>query len=306
MQGKAERVSPEAPVLVLRQEEETRMAGGAANVALNVAALGVEPLLLGALGAGDEIANGHLRSILSASGISTAGLVEIAGRCTTVKTRFLAQGQHLLRYDKEDTAAIGSEGAALWQQLEAWIAGGDITAMVLQDYNKGVLTPDSIERCLNLAKAADVPVIVDPKQANFFAYRGCELFKPNLREAMQAVHKTLRADNEADLYAIAAEIGEKLACRYVCITLGERGAYLYERLQQRGRLLAPLKKRHAIDICGAGDTVVSALSVAIAKSWDIEQAVQWANLAGGQVCERIGVVQADAAQLAREWAELSL
>ena len=301
VQGKAERVSPEAPVLVLRHEQERAMAGGAANVALNVAALGGEALLVGVVGAGEEATNGRLRGLLSAAGVSAAGVLEEQGRCTTVKMRFLAQGQHLLRYDREDVADIAAQTDADLRALVREYLSVGVDAMILQDYNKGVLNAQRIAACIEAAQAAGVPVIVDPKQANFFAYLGCTLFKPNLREATQALGREVRGDDEAGLYGLAAEIAAKLLCRYVCITLGERGAYLYERATGQGRRLAPLKKRHAVDICGAGDTVVSALAMALAQNWSIEEAVHWANLAGGQVCERIGVVSADAEQLAQEW-----
>jgi rfaE bifunctional protein kinase chain/domain len=297
--GRVDRVSPEAAVLVLQHERETYRLGGAANVALNIKALGGEPFLLTVVG--DDVAAGQLREILGTEKIAVDYILTDSTRPTSLKTRFLARHQQLLRHDRESTSDISEAlKVRLMLSLRQLVAEKGVDIIVLQDYNKGVLGQDLILELLAYAKSLDLPTVIDPKRRNFEAYRGCTLFKPNLREVGEAIGTDFQENNLdfAALSAAARALQDRLACQYLCITLGAQGMLL---LSGETATHVPTKVRAVADVCGAGDTVVSTLALALAAQMPILSAVRLANLAGGQVCEKIGVVAVDSAQLREEW-----
>lgn len=299
LEGKVNRISPEAPVPVVHLQEEDNRLGGAANVALNIEAMGATPYLLSAIGADT---NGALfEALLPKHNISSRYLIASEERITTVKTRVIAQHQHLLRVDREDASPI-SDGLAqkLMQQLRELLDQKEIHLILFQDYNKGILTPALIREVILEAVRRDIPTAVDPKFENFWAYRHVTLFKPNLREMQQQLQGTLSPELDA-LQQAAEEVRRRLGNTYTMITLSEKGLFV------AGKDLAeiiPTQERKIADVCGAGDTVISIMALGLAAGMDIRAVARLANLAGGQVCERVGVVPVDKQQLQAEYIAL--
>lgn len=298
--GRADRVSPEAAVLVLLHEKEYYRLGGAANVAWNIKALGATPILLTAIG--NDIAGRELAHLLKEEQISSEYLIIDESRPTTLKTRFLAKHQQLLRHDKESSKALSAaiEGK-IFDTLCNLIKTDKIDAVILQDYNKGVLTSSLISKVVAFCKENKVSTVVDPKKHNLEAYTGTTLFKPNLREIGDAFGLSLSESNVDFelLHKIGGELKGKLHLDYLCITLGAHGMYVINKANEAKHI--PTRARAVADVCGAGDTVVSTLTLAMAANMPIEEAAKLANLAGGQVCEKIGVVAVDKEQLIGEW-----
>ena len=291
--GRVDRISPEAPVPVLRLGEEDNRLGGAANVALNVLALGATPLLAGVVGDDD---NGRLfRQLLAEHGLSDELIVTDSSRCTTVKTRLVAGGQQLMRVDREDTFDLaGAAAGAFLENIIATVKRGDADLLLFQDYNKGVLHRETIERLLSLT-GDRIDSVVDPKNHNFWEYAECGLFKPNLREIQQQVDFPIRPVL-ADLDRAAAVIFERLGCGSVMITLSEHGIYVNDR---KTSAIYPTNARTVADVSGAGDTVISVAACGLATGQSLEQIAKLANLAGAQVIAKSGVVAVDLAELQR-------
>ena len=297
--GKADRISPEAPVMVIAHEQEDYRLGGAANVALNVRAMDARPYLVAVVG--NDFYGRQLEHLLAEQGISAAHLIHDESRPTTIKTRVLARHQQLLRYDRESTAAIAP---AIEQKIVETIADlcqrEGIETIVFQDYNKGVLTLSLIAAVLKIAQQHNIATITDPKKDNFWAYKGVTLFKPNLREVNEGIGANLseRKVDLDELNTAAQRIQHQLNNTYTCITLGAKGIFVQT---PQGHFHVPTRERAVADVCGAGDTVVSLLALGLAARLDMQQTVQLANLAGGQVCEKIGVVPVDKTQLTTEF-----
>ena len=287
LHGYVERISPEAPVPVVSLRERVVRPGGAANVALNRAALGASVDLVGLRGR-DE-AGAALVAAITQAALSAESLVASDGRRTTRKARVMSGGQQLLRVDTEDThPAEEPETAALAEAVAVALDRRVPDVIVLQDYDKGTLTPGLITRVCDLAAARGVPVVVDPKARNFWCYRGVALFKPNLKELAEALtdvafgQVTLEV-LEAGHEALARRLGHERSL----VTLGARGAYL-RRGTEPGRLL-PAHPREVADVCGAGDSVAATAALALAVGADDEALLSLANLAGGLACEHVGV-----------------
>lgn len=281
--GEVSRISPEAPVPVVDVVRESTHLGGAANVSLNIKSLGANPVMFGIVG--DDQNGDYLRKIFSDAGILTDFLVSDNSRPTTVKTRIIAGSQHVVRIDFEKRQEIENEVAdRILFKLEDHL--GSISAIVLQDYNKGVVTPKLIQGVIDLAATKNVPVCVDPKFNNFFEYRGVSVFKPNRKETEDALNRKLTDD--ASFVDAAREMKERLQCRNILLTLGSLGMLL---LNEDGSVVrVPTRARKVADVSGAGDTVIAALSVALAAGASMEEAAGIANVAGGLVCEEIGIV----------------
>ena len=295
--GRVDRISPEAPVpVVLYQGQEDRL-GGAANVALNVTALGAWGAVAGAVGMDDSAES--LRRLLNEHRLPPEFIVTDPGRPTTVKTRVLSQEQQLLRVDRESTAeVVGSPASELLSIIAQRIAGHGLDLLILQDYNKGVLGPSLITQLVALAARHGVRVVVDPKATNFWAYRGVELFKPNLREVQQQLDFAI-VPAVPDLDRAAGELFDRLNCRQVMITLSQHGIYTNDGERSA---IHPTRARRIADVSGAGDTVIAVAGCALAAGASLEQSARLANVAGAQVIARPGVVAVDRAQLQRIWA----
>jgi rfaE bifunctional protein kinase chain/domain len=297
--GSVERISPEAPVPVVHMQREENRLGGAANVALNIAALGAKSILCTVVGT-DENGDQFL-DLLPTHQLSSEGVIRSDERPTTVKTRVIAQSQQLMRVDREETHDLSSEELSKFlDNLSKIIDNQYINLIILQDYNKGVLSESVIQAIIALAKKKSIPTAVDPKKKNFWSYRGASLFKPNLKEVRDSLPFPVAPTLES-LGQAASAIREKLNNEYTLITLSEKGMYWSDT--QEGHLV-PTRPRSIADVCGAGDTVISVAALAYAAGLEMQQAVQLANLAGGQVCERVGVVPVDRNQLEVEFQEL--
>lgn len=295
--GTVTRISPEAPVPVVLQRDSEDRLGGAANVALNIFALGGQPVLCSVIGADDD--GIIFQKILPGSGISPAGLVASPLRRTTVKTRILGNNQQMLRIDREDTHDISSsEAELLVAKVQSLLDEGDIRAIIFQDYNKGVLTPGVIAAVIEKARQRGILTAVDPKKANFFAYRGVDLFKPNLKEIRDSTPFPVYA-NEESLEEAAAFLQGRLENRLTMITLSEKGLFL-DAGSGPGHIY-PTVPRKVADVSGAGDTVIGVAALGLAAGLDLGVIAALSNLAGGQVCEYPGVVPVQRALLEQEF-----
>ncbi|PHN06727.1 bifunctional heptose 7-phosphate kinase/heptose 1-phosphate adenyltransferase [Flavilitoribacter nigricans] len=301
LRGRVQRISPEAPVPVVQWQDNEDRLGGAANVALNIKAMGATPYLFSVIGKDD---NQHsFLTEMQQNGLDDRGIILSGERVTTVKTRVIAQNQHLLRVDKEDTHDLSEKEADhLLARLTDCLEEFPIDVIIFQDYNKGVLRPDLIRTVIDLAEKRQIPTVVDPKFKNFWNYRNVTLFKPNLREIQDQL--SFRVAPEADSLLTAARvIRERLNNRISLVTLSDKGLFAEQNGQYH---LLPTQARNIADVCGAGDTVISVVSLGLALGLPLEEIGQLANLAGGQVCEKVGVVPVDKAQLQREFANLAV
>jgi rfaE bifunctional protein kinase chain/domain len=271
LRGDVDRISPEAPVPVVRVRERRHALGGAANVAQNVAALGATGELVAAIG--DDVAGTQLRAMLDAIGAEPRGLVKTS-RPTTTKTRVVARGQQVVRVDEEvDTDLAGAEVDAITGAVERAIA--DAQALVLEDYNKGVLVEPVIRRAIDAATKKGIPIVVDPKYRNFFAYRGATVFKPNRRELEAALGAAVDLEHPEALPAVLARLGAE----HLLLTLSERGMALLEPDGAIHRI--PTTAREVYDVVGAGDTVTAWLAAMLASGATAVEAAVVANYAAG-------------------------
>lgn len=278
--GQASRISPEAPVPVVRVGSESRALGGAANVATNVVALGAACTVAGTVG--DDAAGRELVVELEQAGIDATGLALLDGRPTTVKTRVMVRHQQVARYDRESDADLNAEEADLVQRaIQQRIAAAD--AVVLEDYNKGVLVPSVIRATIDAAQAAGKPVIVDPKFRRFFEYRGATVFKPNLVELGAAMREPPQPESGEWLHHTRRELG----CEHLLVTLGEDGMAL--ATGDGGFLRVPTVAKSVYDVSGAGDTVTACLAVALSSGASVEEAAVLANHAAGIEVSKAGV-----------------
>jgi D-beta-D-heptose 7-phosphate kinase/D-beta-D-heptose 1-phosphate adenosyltransferase len=286
--GEVDRVSPEAPVPVVTVHASRQALGGAANVAANVAAVGAECRLVAVIG-GDPRGEA-VRTELDDMKLSTSYLVTDPARPTTSKTRVVARGQQMLRIDEEVESPIS---ARVMEQLAAALerALRDADALVIEDYNKGTLVPQVIERGMALAKKRGVPVVVDPKFKNFFAYRGATVFKPNRRELEQAMGAALDLAHPDALPDTLA----KLAVDNLLLTLGGEGMLLTTKDGEITRI--PTMAREVFDVSGAGDTVTAWVGTALAAGADVREAAHIANFAAGIEVGKAGVATVSPAEV---------
>lgn len=293
--GSVSRISPEAPVPVVLQKSVEDRLGGAANVALNVKALGGVPFLCSMIGEDQD--GDRFLALLSAEKLSPLGIGTSPERCTTVKTRILGNHQQMLRIDQEDTHDLSRAEEAIILQRAITIMDHDpIRVLILQDYNKGMLPERLIRNLIQEARKRGVFIAVDPKKANFFAYQGADLFKPNLKEVRDSAPFPITPTLDS-LQKAADFLTEKLQNRFTMLTLSEKGIFLDDGA---GGQLYPTNARNISDVSGAGDTVISIAAMALAAGMDTALVARLSNLAGGQVCESPGVVPVNRALLEKE------
>lgn len=280
--GNVSRISPEAPVPVVELENETYHLGGAANVATNLKYLNLVPIMLGVIG--DDPTGQEFINYAKNSGLITDGVYVDKNRPTTVKTRIIANNQHVARLDKEVINDITDDIQNYF--LEYLTSIDNISAIILEDYNKGMLPQKFIKKIIDYAIENNIFISVDPKQANFFEYQNIDLFKPNKKEASKALNITLNTKEkikEAGLILL-----EKLNCKNLLLTLGSDGMMLF---QNTGEIYSvPTRARQVADVSGAGDTAIATYTAAhIGGATPVESA-SLANFASGTVCEKTGVV----------------
>jgi rfaE bifunctional protein kinase chain/domain len=287
LSGDVERISPEAPVPVVRVRERKYALGGAANVAQNVVAVGARCDLVAAVG--DDRAGEQLRGMLTALGTHGDALVPVS-RCTTQKTRILARAQQLVRVDEEEDGDLsGRDVEALLAMVRATIVSAD--AVVLEDYNKGVLVPEVIAEVLRLANERSLPVVVDPKYRNFFLFRGATIFKPNRRELEAALGAEVDVDHPETLPATL----QRLGVEHILLTLGDRGMVLFSTRGEVARI--PTVAREVYDVVGAGDTVSAYLAVMLAAGATPGEAAVVANIAAGIEVGKLGAATVSPSEL---------
>jgi len=279
--GEVSRISPEAPIPVLSATGSEEKLGGAGNVAFNLRSMDVEVELVGVMG--DDSWGRKLSSILEGAGISTDGLVVDGDRPTSLKTRMVSGVQQMLRVDMEDPRPLSEEACRALSERAAQLVSG-VGAVVLSDYGKGVLTDGVLRAVIDAARAAGVPVLVDPKGADYTRYRGAALVTPNRREAELALGRRL-PDLEA-VEAGARELIEAAELDAAVITLGAEGIYFRTRDGRSGR--QSTTARAVFDVTGAGDTVIAQLALFLADGYELESAVALANQAAGVAVARLG------------------
>jgi rfaE bifunctional protein kinase chain/domain len=291
--GQVERISPEAPVPVVKVDRREQRIGGAANVALNLSSLGAQVSLFSVLG-GDE--DGMILSgLLQHQGINTSYLIKTDTRITTNKMRVISRNQQMLRLDWEaDHPLLENEERQLVSQVEKFILEESPQAMIFEDYNKGVLTENVIGAVIGLCKKYAVITAVDPKRKYFFQYKDVDIFKPNLKEAREALNLLPEEVNEEFLRVIHQKLKERLGHRISFITLSEKGVF-YEDGQDSD--IVPSHIRNVADVSGAGDTVIAVATLIYAITKDVKLMAEVANLAGGLVCETVGTVAIDKPRL---------
>jgi D-beta-D-heptose 7-phosphate kinase/D-beta-D-heptose 1-phosphate adenosyltransferase len=292
--GSADRMSPEAPVPVVRVHRRSYHAGGAANVAVNVVSLGGTAELLGVTG--DDDAGERLRELLHVAGVGIEGLVR-AARPTTLKTRIVAGTQHVCRVDEERADPVGHPHATTLT-IMALQSLFTADAVVISDYAKGVITPDLLGPLLRIAREYGIPVLVDPKDPDFSRYDGADILAPNVAEASRFV----RMDPSTPPTDVARRLLEACAVESVVVTCGPAGMVICERGAEPTHL--PATARAVFDVTGAGDTVVATLALYLARGADIQSASCAANEAAGIVVEKAGTASVTASELTAALARL--
>ncbi|TFG99945.1 MAG: D-glycero-beta-D-manno-heptose-7-phosphate kinase [Calditrichales bacterium] len=284
--GHVRRISPEAPVPVVDVKGQSVRLGGAANVALNIRSLGCNPIMVGVVG--DDHYGTKLLKLLSKQGVGSDGVIRIPGRPTTVKTRIIGDSQHIARVDHEDATYLrhGDE-ENIFEKVTKILDSVD--GVILQDYNKGVLTEDLIEFVVSHARQKNLLITVDPKFKNFLKFRNVTVFKPNIKETEEAL--AVKINNEADLLMAGKQLKQSLNADNILITRGSDGMSLFE---SDDRVMhVPTRVRKVADVSGAGDTVISTLTAALAGGASMREAAVIANYAAGIVCEEVGIIPVD-------------
>jgi rfaE bifunctional protein kinase chain/domain len=296
MWGHVDRISPEAPVPIVALDKKENRLGGAANVALNARSLGAQVFMLTVLGQDD--AAQEMLSLLDQHQISVNYIVKDTNRVTTTKTRIISRNQQMLRLDDEITDDLHKELENLFlQKVESFITKEKPQVLIFEDYNKGVLTSKVISAVIEICKAHDVVMTVDPKKKNFFSYQGVHIFKPNLKEVKEALLTSLDVIDQDHLQRIHTSLKDKLSHQVSFITLSEKGVF-YHDLQQSA--IIPTHVRSIADVSGAGDTVIATASLVYALTRDAALMAKIANIAGGLVCEEVGTVSINKDRLLQE------
>lgn len=294
--GKVNRISPEAPVPIVAVTKKERRLGGAANVALNIQALGANPILCSVIGVDYE--GQAFLDLLKAQKLSQKGILKLRDRITTVKTRVIGNHAQLLRVDEEVEDDIEPAETQQLLTLISYIINHDrIDVIIFEDYNKGLITAKLVSKVVELAKSKNIPTCVDPKKKNFNTYKGVSLFKPNLKELREGIKMDISGDNINELQRAVSSFRVKQKAETVLVTLAEKGVITNSR-KIKEHITAHI--RSIADVSGAGDTVISVASLCRALECNDIFTAALANLSGGLVCEQIGVVPIDKSQLFEE------
>ena len=284
--GHVDRISPEAPVPVVAVSKKEQRIGGAGNVALNIAALGAAVSMISVLGKDED--GEQLAQLLQQNKINTKYLVHSEQRITTNKIRIISRNQHMMRLDAELTDdMIAADEDRLITAFKNYITAENPDMVILEDYNKGVLTENVIKKIIALCKQHQILTAVDPKRKNFFAYQGVDIFKPNLKEVKDGLNTTREEINISVLKDMHLLLQAKLNHRISLITLSEKGVF-YE--QDNDAAIIPTHIRSIADVSGAGDTVIAIAALVFAVTGDAKLMAEMANIAGGLVCEEVGTV----------------
>lgn len=294
--GHVDRISPEAPVPVVALDKREFRIGGAGNVALNLVSLGAQVAALSVTGQDDD--GERLKGLFKEFNINTDYLLQTSARITTNKVRIISRNQQMMRLDSETTKDLTVEvEQALLEKVATYIVTEKPQAIVLEDYNKGVLTERVIKEVIALCKQHGVITTVDPKRKNFFAYAGVDIFKPNMKEVKDGLNLLVDDVNMASLTDIHQQLQEKLQHHISFITLSEKGVFYHNHETSR---IIPSHLRNIADVSGAGDTVIAVASLIYTATKSIDLMAEVANIAGGLVCEEVGTVAINKEKLLEE------
>ncbi len=290
--GDVTRISPEAPVPIVNISQEQIRFGGAANVANNLVGLTAVPILVGVIG--NDRMGGLFLDMLRQRKLPAEGIVQTDDRPTTVKTRIIGNDQHIARVDKERTDPVSPEiQQQLFERVLAVI--DEVDAIIIQDYNKGVVQPNLVTRIVDLANRRGKFVTVDPKFENFLSFKNVTVFKPNVKETEEAL--AVRLHTEEELLNAGQRLLKELQSQAVLITRGAQGMALFEA---DGEVtLVSTRARKVADVSGAGDTVIATLTYALCGGASVKEAVYLSNFAAGLVCEEVGVVPVERDRLVK-------
>jgi D-glycero-beta-D-manno-heptose-7-phosphate kinase len=294
--GKVDRISPEAPVPVVNITKKDQRLGGSANVALNLKALNAKVFVAGICGKDD--AGQQLLQLFAKENINTEALMALNNRPTTIKTRVLGHHQQMLRIDEELNQSLSSnENLNFLQSIQEVLNKHTIDCIILEDYNKGCLNAENIPQLIALAKNHNIPVVVDPKKENFKCYQQVSIFKPNLKELKEGLHIDINEINKDSLHKVQQEFFKQFDADILLLTLSEHGVYICSKNEAHH---IPAHIRDVLDVSGAGDTVVSVAALAYVTGFQLKDIAALANLAGGLVCEKVGVVPIHLSELVDE------
>lgn len=298
--GRVNRMSPEAPVPVVDADSFDARLGGAGNVALNVHAMGGIPILCSVIGKDAEADD--LRELIKQAGLTDRAIVYSQKRKTTTKTRIIGNNKQIVRIDHEITSDLDAlDTYYLEEHYSRELEQADV--VIMEDYNKGVLHGLNIPKLIEKARKAGVPVVVDPKKQNFDAYKGCTLFKPNLKEIKEGMGIDINPANTDSLITAVTKLEERLENDISLLTLSEHGVYVHSKSESHQ---LPAHIRNIADVSGAGDTVISVAAMCLAMNTSLKLLAELSNLAGGLVCEHTGVVPVNPARLLQEAKVLKL
>jgi D-glycero-beta-D-manno-heptose-7-phosphate kinase len=294
--GNVERISPEAPVPVVTIGRKEYRIGGAGNVALNLASLGAPVSVFSYIGEDDD--GQTLKNLLDQNKIETKHLLKSPARITTNKMRVISRNQQMMRLDLETIQPLDrSQEEKLFAEVSKYINDQSPAALIFEDYNKGVLTEKLIRDIIDLCKTKSIITAVDPKRKHFFDYKGVDIFKPNLKEAREALNLLIEEVNSKNLTFIHEKLKAELKHRISFITLSEKGVFYQD---EDSSYMVPSHIRNVADVSGAGDTVIAVATLIYALTKNSRIMAEVANLAGGLVCETVGTVAIDKAKLLRE------
>jgi len=300
--GKVERISPEAPVPIVAVNRKDHRLGGAANVALNLKQLSVNPILCSVIG-NDEYGE-KICQLLEKENIESDYVIKSNNRISTVKTRVIGNNQQVLRVDEEITSKLKEEDEnALFDMIIKVCSTQKVDALIFEDYDKGCLTSNLITKIIGFCKSMKIPSIVDPKKRNFLQYKEVDLFKPNLKELKEGLKIDIEKIDKLSIDRACTDLHKQLKCKSLLITLSENGVY-WAANNNSG--IIPAHVRNIADVSGAGDTVVSVAAICIALTIPLHITAELCNLAGGLVCEKIGVVPITKDELKKEVASNKL
>lgn len=294
MRGKASKISKEAPVPVLTLEKQEKRLGGAANVAMNIRALGATPILCSVVG--DDPDGEEFERLLEYENMPNKGIIRSQNRVTTTKLRITSDLQHLIRVDREDVhPLIDLDQKSLLHHIKNLLDECDL--VIFEDYDKGTINPEVIEETIKLAKEKSIPIAVDPKRRNFTKYQGVSLFKVNIADLKDGLDIEFNAMEESELANAASQLKENVAADNYFITLSKNGLF-YDSGTESGKLDAHPRK--IVEVLGAGDTVISISGLCLTLGLPLEFTAELANIAGGIVCEMPGAVPIDKEMLYKE------
>jgi rfaE bifunctional protein kinase chain/domain len=292
--GSADRISPEAPVPVVKTTNQEYRLGGAANVALNLKSLGAEPILCSVIG-NDSEGNRFIER-LSYRDIDASAIVRSSSRPTTVKTRVLSGYQHIVRIDSEEESPLShEEETALLEKIFSHL--GSCNVVVFEDYDKGTLSGSLISKVLEKTIELNIPTVVDPKKKNFFDFKGVTVFKPNLKELIQGLKLDHDPETIPEILTAVEQLRQEIDAREIFLTLSEKGVLIKGKEDE---IHIPAHIRTISDVSGAGDTVISIIAICKALGLSSQFTAELANLGGGLVCEHVGVVPVDKDELLQE------